>query len=603
MVPVTINDINQLSNRLFVQKKFEYKKQSFSTLFFIGSIANFLYSGVLNAAPDIRPDAGSILRDQQDLDRLKNLPTAPKGRVLEAKPKTVAPVVKEVKILVKGFEIEGQLKAFTQDELQALIQDLVGQELTFEEIQSAADRIARHYQAKGYFLATAVLPKQEVVNGIVKILVNEGKLDSKKPYQIKGEGLRMPEERVAAYIDSALNGELYQPSLERGLLNIADNPQMTATANIEPGDDVGSSRIIVETVEGPEFDGSLTADTYGSRYTGSFRLTGVANWNNPSSYGDKLSATIVQAPGNVFNVGTLAYGLPIGTDGLRAGISYTALNFHLNDKLASDTLISGTGDVLNLNLKYPLYRTAVRSAYIGATYDLKNSKNKSGDTVTSNKQTDLYGLNLTLENADTLGGAGFTQIVAGYSTGNIDLSKYSDYLTSDTALTHGDFYKKTLQVLRIQRATERLSFQFLANAQWASKNLDGSEKLSLGGPTGVRAYPSGEGSGDEGYKFNIDAKYVLATGTSVGDVVGSVFYDYGQIRQYKIPSLISDMSTPNIYSLSGWGLGLDAVAAGKFQLKLGWAKAIGTNPAAVNGNNSDGLSKRSRYWLLGMVTF
>src|SRR5690606_17102591 len=35
--------------------------------------------------------------------------------------------------------------------------------------------------------------------------------------------------------------------------------------------------------------------------------------------------------------------------------------------------------------------------------------------------------------------------------------------------------------------------------QTASKNLDSSEKLSLGGATGVRAYPQGESSGDEGF--------------------------------------------------------------------------------------------------------
>lgn len=587
-----------------MQNKQTPQKRHLSLAIFIASIANFFSTNTLAAPTDVtRPDAGSILRDQQDLDRLKNLPTSPKHRVLESKPTQSTKKVNEAKILVRGFEIEGQLKAFTADELKWVVQDLVGKELTFEEIQSAADRIARHYQAKGYFLATAIIPKQEVIDGIVKIIVNEGKLDSKKPYQIKGEGLRMPEERVAAYLDTALDGELYQPLLERGLLNIADNPQMTATANIEPGDDPGSSRIIIETLEGPQFDGSVTADTYGSRYTGAFRLTGVANLNNPSTYGDKLSATVVQAPGNVFNVGTLSYGLPIGTDGLRAGISYTALNFHLNDKLASDTLISGSGDVLNLNLRYPLYRTAVRSAHLGVSYDGKNSKNKSGEEITSNKHTDLYGVNLTLENADTIGGAGFTQLVAGYSSGKLDLSKYADYATTDTALTQGQFNKTTLQLLRIQRASEKISLQFLGSAQWANKNLDGSEKLSLGGPTGVRAYPTGEASGDEGYKFSLDAKYVLATGTDVGDVIGSVFYDYGQVHQYKNPLEAIQMTTPNIYALSGWGVGLDLAAAGKFQFKFGWAKAIGSNPAATNGNNADGLSKRSRYWLLGMVTF
>ncbi len=549
------------------------------------------------------PDAGELLRQQQDLDRLKNLPQAiPVPKKEEAVRKKTE---SSTKILVKSFRFEGNLGKFTPEQLANEVKDLVGQELSFDDIQLAADKVTAFYQEKGYFLAKAIIPKQEVKDGIVVIQVNEGKLDPKKPYEVKGQDLRIDPERVKRYLDSAMDGSLYQPSLERGLLNIADNPSLTATANIEPGSEVGTSRIIVETIEGPKVDGSVTADTYGSRYTGAFRLTGTVNVNNPSEYGDQFSATAITAPGNVFNMGQLAYKLPIGTDGLRAGISYTALNFHLNDKLASDELTKGTANSWNANLRYPLYRTAMRAAFVGLSYDWKNSFNSTGTDVTSDKRTDLYGLNLTLENTDDWGGAGFSQLVAGVSSGKLDLSRLPNFdaTRDDTANTSGNFNKTNLQFLRIQRASERISLQFLGSAQWANKNLDGSEKLSLGGPAGIRAYPVGEASGDEGYKYSIDAKYVLATGTKFGDIIGSVFYDHGLVHQYKRPELVDLSGASNSYSLSGWGLGLDAIAAGKFQVKLGWAKAIGTNPALSNGNNSDGKSNRSRYWLLGMVTF
>ncbi len=558
------------------------------------------YAFSANAAPD----AGELMRQQQDLDRLKNLPQAipaPKKEE-QVRKKTES----SAKILVRNFRFEGNLGKFTAEQLANEVKELIGKELSFEEIQLAADKITAFYQEKGYFLAKAIIPKQEVKDGIVVIQVNEGKLDPKKPYEVKGQDLRIDPERVKRYLDSAMDGSLYQPSLERGLLNIADNPSLTATANIEPGDTVGTSRIIVETIEGPRVDGSVTADTYGSRYTGQFRLTGNVNINNPSSYGDQFSATAITAPGNDFYLGQLAYKAPIGTDGLRAGVSYTALNFQLNNKIdtGSDT-VKGQANNWNFNLRYPLYRTAMRAAYLGATYDWKNSFNSSGTSVTSDKRTDLYGLNLTLENTDDWGGAGFSQLVAGVSSGKLDLSRLPNYdaARDDAGQTSGNFNKTNLQFLRIQRASERISLQFLGSAQWANKNLDGSEKLSLGGPAGVRAYPVGEAVGDEGYKYSIDAKYVLATGTKVGDLVGSIFYDHGMIHQYKRAELVSLNGAPNSYSLSGWGFGLDAIAAGKFQVKLGWAKAIGTNPALNNGNNSDGKSNRSRYWLLGMVTF
>jgi hypothetical protein len=51
-------------------------------------------------------------------------------------------------------------------------------------------------------------------------------------------------------------------------------------------------------------------------------------------------------------------------------------------------------------------------------------------------------------------------------------------------------------------------------------------------------------------------------------------------------------------------VGVDAVSAGKFTLKLGWAKAIGNNPGlSAQGTNSDGKANMSRFWLMGNVSF
>ena len=55
--------------------------------------------------------------------------------------------------------------------------------------------------------------------------------------------------------------------------------------------------------------------------------------------------------------------------------------------------------------------------------------------------------------------------------------------------------------------SQRLDLQILGSMQLANKNLDSSEKFTLGGIGGVRAYPSGEASGDEGRKISFDLKY------------------------------------------------------------------------------------------------
>ena len=573
----------------------------------IGALSFIGVSQLVNAAG---PDAGDILRQQQELDRFKALPKNVPKAVKTETPKSVdqKPVVK---ILVRGFRFEGDLKSVPEDKLQWLVQEFIGKELSFDEIQQAVARINDYYLTQGFFIAKAILPKQEVVDGIIVIQINEGKLDSKNPYKIKkGDGsqeLRIKESRIGAYLDSALDGRVYQPDLERGLLNIADNPGVSATASVEAGEETGSSRLLVEVVEGPIFDGSITADNFGSPYTGVYRLTGVANLNNLSGYGDQLSLNAIQAPGEVFNMGKVAYSLPIGSDGLRATMAYTYLNFHLGGAMATNPASTGLSHNVNFALRYPIYRTALSALYWSGTYDWKSMYNEATGVVSGDKRVNVFGTSLTAENTDTFLAGGFTQAQIGLAHGRLDLSRYAQGLIDDQGdtgpQTNGGYSKTTAQLLRIQRIDERFSLQVLAAGQLSQKNLDGSEKFSLGGPAGVRAYPGGEGTGDHGFKVGVDLKYALATGTVVGDIVPSLFYDYGRIRQNHDVMNIS-MTTPNTYGLSGWGLAMEFVAAGKYTVKATWAKAIGSNPGvSATGTNSDGKSNTSRIWVIGNISF
>ena len=84
------------------------------------------------------------------------------------------------------------------------------------------------------------------------------------------------------------------------------------------------------------------------------------------------------------------------------------------------------------------------------------------------------------------------------------------------------------------------------------------------------------------------------------DMQFGIFYDYGNIKQYKDLLNIS-MTTPNKYSLKGWGAFLDMFAGRNYSLKLGVADSLSGNPGKTNsGNNSDGKDNTWRYWFLGV---
>jgi len=567
-------------------------------IFFIFLASTAVYAQVVRPP---QTDAGGILNQENDRQKSKEIPKQiPKSLLEKSKKKDIKS--SEEKTLIKSFKFEGEIKAFKVSDLQNLLLDLNGKPLTFDQMQLAADRIKDFYNAKGFFLAQAIIPKQEIKDGVLIILINEGKLDSKEPYKINKKDLRISEQRIKAYMDDALKNNFLKESVERGLLNINDNPGVRAALTLEPGIDPGSTKMILDVNEGSLVQGSVSVDNYGNRYTGDLRATAAVDFNNPSGIGDQIGISGTKAIEGDLELKKISYNFPIGTDGLRGGAFYSVVDFKVGKELTSSRF-TGKAENANLNLKYPIYRSSAESLLTNFNYDKKYLYNATASVAQSDKELDNYTLGFTYQKLDQFFGGGYTQANINFTHGDLDLSKVADSLTTDQGAggnkTNGSFNKQNIQLNRIQQLPEKFTLNFLADAQFASKNLDTSEKMSLGGPTGVRAYPTGEASGDEGYKYSLDLRYNLGNMPFFGDITPLIFYDYGRIKQFKNTAV-----TNNEYSLSGYGLGLEAVNSNNFSLKFIAAHTNGGNPgASTQGNDSDGRSDDTRYWILANYNF
>jgi hemolysin activation/secretion protein len=555
----------------------------------------------------VTPDAGRILNQENDRQKSKEIPKQiPKSLLEKSKKKDIKS--SDEKTIIKSFKFEGDIKAFKVSDLQNLLLDLNGKSLTFDQMQLAADRIKDFYNAKGFFLAQAIIPKQEIKDGVLIILINEGKLDSKEPYKINKKDLRISEQRVKAYMDEALKDNFLKESVERGLLNINDNPGVRTSLTLEPGIDPGSTKMILDVNEGPLVQGSVSVDNYGNRYTGDLRATASIDFNNPTGIGDQIGILGTKAIEGDLELKKIFYNFPIGSDGLRGGAFYSVVDFKIGKELKTNPISTGKAENANLNLKYPIYRSSAESLLTNLNYDKKYLYNTSTGSVTSDKELDNYTLGFTYQKIDQLFGGGYTQANINFTRGDLDLSKVPSSLSGDQTTTgyktNGSFNKQNIQLSRIQQLPEKFTLNFVADAQFSSKNLDTSEKMSLGGPTGVRAYPTGEASGDEGYRYSLDLRYGLGNFPYFGDITPLIFYDYGRIKQFKNKEVSTSTVTNNEYSLSGYGLGLEAVNSNNFSLKFIAAHTNGGNPgASTQGNDSDGRSDNTRYWILANFNF
>jgi hemolysin activation/secretion protein len=553
------------------------------------------------------PDAGSLLQQQQIQPNRLNQPPKPDLKPLQKQelPAQAAQGLEADKttIVVKTFTLTGALTVFTPEQLQTALTSFVNRPLSLTDLQEAANAITLMYRQGGYFLARAYLPKQDVTAGSVTIAISEGLLDTNNGVRTEGAALRIKVAEVLRVVDAAAPAgkPLNQDALERSLLLLNDIPGVSATANLEGGSTPGTTRLALELTEAPAFNGNATLDNYGSRYTGSDRLTANFNLNDTLGYGEQFTVQAIQAlqgEGSNYSYARLGYSQPVGSTGARAGLAYSSMLFAVGQELSS-LQAKGTADNWTVNLRYPLIRSRERSLYAIAAYDRKTLFNEANGARTSDKLVDVASIGLNLEQSDTLGGGAYNYAGITVSAGTLDLGRDVASLASDQAAggprSQGSFEKLNWNATRLQRATEKLSFAALFSGQTASKNLDSGEKFQLGGPSGVRAYPAGEATGDEGLRATLEARYFAGTSNDLGDVNLQAFYDWGSVRQFRDPGLLAAL---NDYSLSGIGLGITISRSGRFEAKAQWAQKIGSNPnASANGNDSDGTSNSNRVWL------
>ena len=64
---------------------------------------------------------------------------------------------------------------------------------------------------------------------------------------------------------------------------------------------------------------------------------------------------------------------------------------------------------------------------------------------------------------------------------------------------------------RLQALPAGFSLNLQWRGQWTNNNLDSSEKFSLGGPYGVRAYATAEAMGDRGWLGSVELRYAVTS--------------------------------------------------------------------------------------------
>lgn len=541
------------------------------------------------------PNAGTILREQQPQRQLpmELPPTAAQKK---------QPALKNtgVTVKVKAFRFTGYHGLATQKELQKLVAGAVGKRLDVTALRELTAKVTAYLRKKGWFLAQAYLPQQDVTSGTIIIAILQGTSDAPMHFKCN-QNSRINQNFLQAIGDQAVQtGEpVKEQPLERSLLLMNDLPGVSAKAALSPGNSSGSTDIGVCVNEGPLFSGSVWGDNYGNRYTGSWQGNTMMNVNDPYGYGDQTSLLFTGAEG--LQQGEASYSIPLSSTGLLGTLSYTSLHYNLLGDLSA---LDGNGDsnVVTAGLSYPLLRSRSANIWAAFNYSFLNFIDNEEDVATSNKQLNQGALSLNGNHFDNFCGGGYVTGKVEATTGYLNESGPDIGITG----TQGSYTFFNFQLARLQKLTSTTTLNFSFADQLSLNNLDSSQQFILGGPYGVRAYPVGEASGDNGQLFNVDLFRDLPIPARLGTLKLDGFFDAGHITLHNDPWINSVVTATgdNSYWLKGVGLGLIYKYEQRFALSATWAHVIGGNPGrSIQNEDFDGRSLDDRFWLQGIAYF
>lgn len=530
------------------------------------------------AGPNV--DAGALLRQAEQ--EIKPTKSAKKRTPRKATPTAPAQAT-EATVQVNAFAFKGNT-LLGSDALQTALVSFTNRALTLAQLKEAADAITNTYREAGWTVR-AFVPKQEIDNGVVTLQIVEAVFGGASVQTTPIE--RIDASRLVNMAETVLSkGQpIHASDIDRALLLLDDLPGVSVSGNLTEGQRDGETDLAIFAADDALINGNASVDNQGSRATGTDRLSVNLSLNSPLRLGDALTINALQTQGSEYQ--RFGYTVPVGYTGWRAGLHSSRLNYRVItrefDTGNPETTPHGTATTQGWDASYALVRSQMNNVNLALSFDNKKFDNIFATSATS-YGIRVYNATLSANQTDQWNGGGITNS--------------SITLTSGDKSTDGQYHKFNLNLSRLQSLTETLSLYVAASAQTASTNLDSSERIYLGGATGVRAYPSSEGGGSEGNTLTLELRQRLPNNISL---IG--FYDYGHVKVNR-DNNIAPVANPNLYNLQGYGLTVAWQATQTMDFKATVAQRVGDNPAADNkGLDRDGTKKITRIWLSSSIAF
>lgn len=417
-----------------------------------------------------------------------------------------------VNIKVKQFKFDGN-HVFSANELARVTQPYLNINLSPEQLQQVKNEITHYYINKGYVNSGAIIPDQQITDGIVTIKIIEGTLAQ---VEVTGnDSIR------SAYIENCLlstrGATLNINKLQERLQMLHQNPLFKRLdAELTPGVKLGKSILKINVYEARPYQLQFNFDNHRSPSVGSYRGE-VEGWyrNFTGLFGKGWGDTV-----------HFRYGLTKGLNDYSLGYSFpfnpydTTLSFDIErsdsevvDSPFNQLNIESEADSYAITLSHSLQRFKELSQSLDLAIKLEKRSSKS--FLLSQPFSFSPGV---INGESELSVIRFSQdwvkrsrihVLAARSTLNFGLDALDSTVNEDGS-PDSNFFSWLGQFQYVRRLNflespfmNRSKILFRTDFLWANQGLLPLEKLSIGGVSTVRGYRENLITRDNGLIYSL----------------------------------------------------------------------------------------------------
>lgn len=461
--------------------------------------------------------------------------------------------------------------------IEVAIYPFLGAQKTLGNIEKAADAIERLYRDEGYPAIYVDIPEQDVVGGIVRLNVVEGKVSRVKVSDANFFALTEIRKNVPSLQEQ---GVLHLPSLQKDLNQLNSlTSDLSVVPILKPGKAPGTMDVELKVRDKLPLHGDVELNNYHSKNTTDTRLAASIGYDNfwQKQHSMALRAQLSPEDTDEVNVISINYIMPWRN-------TATRMAFYAVDSQSdiatfgddSELLIVGDSSIYGFRYVKPLQSTRRYLHSLSLGFDYKDVEELVQFTDNPGQEgivTPLTYLVWSAQyNATKRSESVTTRYGLGVNFGVRGLANSIAEFENKRFKGEPDFFYLQASYKKQYDFGKDWSFILNSKAQLTASPLVGNEQLSAGGASSVRGYFEGQQGADMGLilGFELKSPNMLKEEGKLPNRLKALFFIEGASLQIVEP--LPDQI--DRFDLAAVGLGLRGRFYQKLKFKLDWGVAL-----------------------------